>query len=186
MHTTSPSLLIRLREPGEQYAWLRFVQLYTPLLLHWAKRWGLQSQDAADLAQDVCLTLVQKLPEFHYDQQRGFRNWLRTVTLNKWRDICRRRSVRNCTTGMVEELAVPDESETFIEQEYRQHLVSRALHLMQAEFAPKMWQACWEHVVVGRSAADVAGELGISEGTVYVAKSRVMLRLREELAGLLD
>jgi RNA polymerase sigma-70 factor (ECF subfamily) len=57
---------------------------------------------------------------------------------------------------------------------------------MQVEFPEKMWKACWEHVVVGRSVAEVAAELGIAEGTVYVAKSRIMSRLRQELEGLLE
>src|SRR5205809_8103452 len=87
MHTTSLSLLERLRWPEEQEAnWRRFVQLYTPLLFHWARKLGLSAEDAADLAQEVLILLVQKLPAFHYDPQRSFRGWLRTVILNKWRD----------------------------------------------------------------------------------------------------
>ena len=84
MDTTSPSLLIRLRQPGEQDAWRRFVQMYTPLLFRWARRWGLRDQDAADMVQDVCVILMQKLPTFQYDPRRGFRNWLHTIALNKF------------------------------------------------------------------------------------------------------
>ncbi len=84
------------------------------------------------------------------------------------------------------EVAAPEDEGAFGEVEYRRHLVSRALQLMQAEFAPRTWKACWEHVAAGRPAAEVAAELGISVGSVYVAKSRVMARLRQELAGLLD
>ncbi len=57
---------------------------------------------------------------------------------------------------------------------------------MQAEFPSRMWKACWEHLVHDRPAADVAAELGIAVGTVYVAKARVLGRLRQELDGLLD
>jgi RNA polymerase sigma-70 factor (ECF subfamily) len=84
------------------------------------------------------------------------------------------------------DLASPPQFEAFDEAEYRQHLVSRALQLMQAEFSPTTWKACWEHVVAGRPASEVAAELGIAVGSVYVAKSRVMSRLREELQGLMD
>src|SRR5581483_8600497 len=66
MHTTSASLLERLRQPSDADAWGRLVRLYTPLLLYWARRLGLQYPDAADLVQDVLVVLVQKLPEFHY------------------------------------------------------------------------------------------------------------------------
>src|SRR5258707_1223697 len=94
MHTTSPSLLDRLRDSAEQEAWNRFVKLYTPLLFFWARRLGLQDQDAADLVQDVFAVLVQKLPEFTYNRNQGFRRWLHTILNNKWRNQQRRHPVR--------------------------------------------------------------------------------------------
>lgn len=189
MHTTSASLLQQLRQPADEQvtvaAWDRFIKLYTPLLYYWAKRVGLQDTDAADLVQDVFAGLVQKLPEFSYDPGKGFRSWLRTVVLNKWRDRLRRPALPTAGSGLSE---VPDPTgpDEFAEVEYRRYLVKRALELMQAEFSPTTWKACWEHVVAGRPAAEVAAELGIQVGTVYVAKARVLTRLREELAGLLD
>ena len=90
MHTTSISLLERLRRPGEEEAWARLVELYTPLLYYWANRTGLSETDAADLVQDVFVVLVAKLPEFLYDRGKGFRAWLRTILFNKWRDRLRR------------------------------------------------------------------------------------------------
>jgi RNA polymerase sigma-70 factor (ECF subfamily) len=188
MHTTPASLLQRLAQPAESAAWVRFVRLYTPLLFYWSRRLGPGQQDAADLVQDVFATLVQKLPEFQYDPSKGFRSWLRTVTLNKWRDNRRRRApaLVGAPEGFLSEQPAPEDPDAFGEAEYRRHLVQRALQLMQAEFPPKMWQACWEHVVVGRPAQEVAGELGIAVGTVYVAKSRILCRLRHELEGLLD
>src|SRR5437588_831842 len=99
MHTTSGSLLERLRQPADQEPWTRLVKLYTPLLFFWARRLGLHDADAADLVQDVFTTLVQKLPGFQYDQNKGFRNWLRTVTLNKWRDRQRRHAVAPVEAG---------------------------------------------------------------------------------------
>jgi RNA polymerase sigma-70 factor (ECF subfamily) len=187
MHTTSPTLLERLRQPAEQDAWGKFVNLYTPLLYTWARHFGMGEADAADLVQEVFTVLVQKLPEFRYEPGKGFRNWLRTVALNKWRDHIRRKAAAPAGgPAALDDLAAPDDSGAFSEAEYRQHLVRRALQLMQAEFSPKTWQACWEHVAAGRPAAEVAAELGISVGSVYVAKSRVMSRLRQELTGLLD
>jgi RNA polymerase sigma-70 factor (ECF subfamily) len=99
MVTTSPSLLERLRRPDEQSAWARFVELYTPLLYSWARRAGLQAADAADLVQDVFAVLVRQMPAFVYAPGKSFRGWLRTVTLNKWREKRRRRSEATLKTG---------------------------------------------------------------------------------------
>lgn len=188
MNSTSPTLLQRLRHPSEEGAWGRFVQLYSPLLFHWSRRLGLSEADAADLVQEVFTTLVQKLPEFHYDPAKGFRAWLWTVLRNKWRDHLRRRAGAPAAGSPehLAEVAAPDDSGEPGEEEYRRHLVGRALQVMQVEFSARTWKACWEHVAVGRPAAEVAAELGISVGSVYVAKSRVMARLRQELAELLD
>jgi RNA polymerase sigma-70 factor, ECF subfamily len=173
MQSTSVSLLQRLHQPEARDAWARFVRLYTPLLFYWARRLARADADAADLVQDVFVTLVQKLPAFNYEPGKGFRGWLRTVLTNKWRERCRRRAPQPVggTEGLLGDLPGA-EDEAFGEAEYRRHLVQRALELMQAEFPPKMWQACWAYVVEGRPAAEVAKELGIATVTVYVAKSR--------------
>src|SRR5437764_4917317 len=110
MHTTSISLLERLRQPGEAEAWARLVELYTPLLFYWARRLGLQEQDAADLVQEVFTTLVRKLPAFAYDRHKSFRNWLRTVLRNKWRQRTRARALPAEPGGadVLDRLAGPD------------------------------------------------------------------------------
>jgi RNA polymerase sigma-70 factor (ECF subfamily) len=184
---TPASLLERLRRPGEEEAWGRFVALYTPLLFFWARRLGCQDADAADLVQDTLLVLSQKLPEFLYDRQRSFRGWLRTVLLNKWRQQQRRPALPLASDDAgLATLAAPDDGNGLSETEYRQQLVGRALRIMQAEFSPSSWKACWETIVAGRPTATVAAELGMSAAAVRVARSRVLHRLRQELRGLLE
>ncbi len=186
---TPISLLERLRRPGEKAAWDRFVELYTLLLYHWARSLGLQDPDAADLVQDVFATLVQKMPGFVYDPQKGFRNWLRAVTQNRWRDNRKMRSNKRSLAGetaALDGMPGPDGEASFWETEYHRHLVGRALDVMKAEFRPTTWRDCWELVVEGRPASAVAAELGMSENAVYIAKGRVLRRLRQELVGLLD
>lgn len=185
MTTTPVSLLDRLRQGVDQAAWSRFVDLYSPLVFGWARQVGLQSADAADLAQDVFAVLVQKMPEFMYQPGGSFRAWLKTVTLNKWRERCRKAAARPENGQPLPD--VPDEiSADLWETEYRQQLAGRALALMQQDFEPRTWQACWALAVEGRPAAAVAAELGVSVGTVYAAKCRVLARLRQELAGMLE
>ena len=181
---TPASLLERLRRPAADDAWARFVELYTPVLYAWARRRGCAESDAADLVQEVLLLLVRRLPEFNYDEQKSFRAWLRTVALNRWRNLHRRAELPR--DGKLTDVAeLPDDDDPFWEDEYRRHLVGRALALMQAEFQPSTWKACWECVVAGRAPAQVAAELGLSVGAVYMAKSRVLSRLRQELGGLM-
>jgi RNA polymerase sigma-70 factor (ECF subfamily) len=188
MTQTPVSLLERLRQPFEAAAWGRFVALYTPLIYSWGRGAGLREQDAADLVQEVFVTLVQVLPTFSYDRHQSFRRWLRTVTLNKWRDSRKYQAHRPAPAagGEVPEVAGPDNLEALWEAEYQQHLVGRALRLMQADFDEKTWKACWDVVVAGRPAAVVAAELGLTVGAVHARKFRVLDRLRAELAGMLD
>jgi len=187
MDETSPSLLLRLRQAPSTADWDRFVELYTPILVAWAMRTGLRREDALDLAQEVMLTLLQKLPEFQYNPEMRFRSWLKTVLMNKWRDRMRRLKTAP-PTGDEGLSAVGSEEniEAFWERDHRQLLVRRALELMQADFKEATWRACWLTVAEGRTAAEAARELGISENAVYIAKHRVLERLRAELAGLLD
>ena len=52
------------------------------------------------------------------------------------------------------------------------------------EFQPTTWQAFWRTAVEGRAAQEVGAELKMTPGAVYVAKSRVLARLREEVQRL--
>ena len=160
------------------------MRLYTPLLFYWARRLGLQDQDAADLVQDVLVVLVRKLPEFQYQPGRSFRGWMRTVLMNKWRDRPQARPAVPLDSA-VQPSASPDE-DPLEEREYRLYVIGRAMRLMVTEFEPTTWQACWDTVMGGRPASEVAAELGITVNAVYLAKSRVLGRLRQDLEGLLD
>jgi RNA polymerase sigma factor (sigma-70 family) len=136
MTKTPSSLLERLRQPFEPEAWGRFVSLYTPLIYSWGRRVGLQESDAADLVQEVFVTLLQVLPTFTYDRRPSFRRWLWTVTINKWRKDRKQpdnHRVRGLD-GQPEPVAVADDLEAVWEVEYQQHLANQALRLMRADF----------------------------------------------------
>lgn len=186
MHTTSASLLDRLRVAGDQEAWQRLVRLYAPLLLSWARKSGLDRNDADDLVQEVFTVLVRKLPEFQYVRGQGFRGWLRTILLNKWRDRQRGRARHETPADIAEaEVAAPEPEDVF-DAEYRSQVVARALEWVESEFESTTWRAFRETAMHGRPPGDVAAELGISRNAVYVARCRVLRRLHEELDGLLD
>jgi RNA polymerase sigma-70 factor (ECF subfamily) len=185
--TTPVSLLQRLRQPGQREAWSRFVDLYGPLLLYWARRAGLSEEDAADAVQDLFIRLVEELPRFTYDPGRRFRGWLYTVARNHLRNrLTRSRHVPIAGDASPDDLPGPDPAADVWEREHRQFLVRRALEVMRADFEPATVQACWQLVVEGRPAAEVGAALGLSANAVYLARLRVLRRLRQELEGLLD
>jgi RNA polymerase sigma-70 factor, ECF subfamily len=181
---TPPSLLERLRQPHTNGDWERFVAMYTPLLRFWARRLGVHDQDAADLLQEVFATLLRNWPTLQVRAGNTFRGWLRMVTRNKWIDMHRRRRLLpQADAAILQELPAP--AEDFWEVDFRRYLVKRALDLMQADFQPATWRACWDVVALKRPAAEVALDLGLSIAAVRAACCRVLARLRAELGPML-
>lgn len=157
------------------------------MIYKWALDTGMQANDAADLVQDVMTLLLRKLPTFKYDKTRSFRSWLKTVTLNKWKEQ-RRRKVLPMSEATDSRLAsIPDpHSEDFWEENYRQEVIARAMELMKSDFSPATWQACQRYISGNGTPDELAKEFGVSIWTIYSAKSRLLKRLRDELDGLLE
>ena len=188
MLSTSFSLLERLRDSPDPVVWERFVRLYTPVLVIWAKRLGLQPADAQDLVQDVFALLVRKLSQYQREGDSRFRVWLRTVLTNRFREVRRRlRPVPPGDLGDAPDLRLPDDpAAEFWEHEYRKLVVARALDVIRRDFEETTWRAFVATTMEGRRAADVAAELGLTEGAVYAGKARILSRLRHEFADLID
>lgn len=186
MESTSSTLINGLRQTNHE-AWSKFVRLYTPLIFHWARRTGLQPADAADLVQEVFATLVTKLPEFQYDKSKSFRSWLRTVTLNKWREHRRRRSLPACQADdELLDAGTESELEKLWDCEYQRHWLLKGMQTVESEFPRQAWQAFQQYAIQGRPVAEVAKEVNMSVSGVYAAKSRIISRLRQILGGVID
>jgi len=184
---TPASLLERLRLSMDADAWESFVQLYTPLLFRWLVQRHCPREEISDLMQDVFVTLVQVLPKFEYDRTKGFRRWLLTVALNKWRDHLKKRQLALIQIdGDGAEPLAGNDADLFAEIEYRKYLARRALEIMRSDFAENTWQACWRMTANDEPASQVAADLGMTVGAVYAAKFRVLQRLRHELTELWD
>jgi RNA polymerase sigma-70 factor (ECF subfamily) len=191
---TSSSLLERLKEDREE-AWDRFVELYAPLIYHWCRQKGLQPDDATDVGQEVFWAAGRGIKTFQHAGTRGaFRKWLRTITQNKIADFRRGRLgeavARGGSDAHEEMLQLPqpqaeeeEPPETATEVSI---LCRRAAELIRGEFEERSWQAFWLVTCEERAPADVAAALDMTRNAVYVAKSRVLARLREEFAGLID
>lgn len=189
--STSPSLLLRACG-GESLAWQRMVQIYGPLVYNWARRTGLQPQDAADVAQETFAAVSTRLSRFD-PQQAGatFRGWLWTITRNKAADFVRARDAQPRARGGSDParefagLFSPSGSTNNNSGDADQReVVRRALAILRNHFEKTTWQAFWRTVIDDCRPEDVAEELGVSKWTIYKARSRVLQRLRGELGGL--
>ena len=188
--TTSESLLRRIKVgsgSSAEAAWRQFVHIYTPLIFGWSRKIGLSENDAADLVQEVLMIAIEKLPEFHYDRSASFRGWLRTVTVNKFREKRRKLSTGQVVAShsILEQLQSVELAASTWDIDYARVLVAQAMELMRADFAESTWSAL--KLVIGRqvSVEQASQETGVSPWTIYSAKSRLMKRLRDDLQGLL-
>jgi RNA polymerase sigma-70 factor (ECF subfamily) len=187
-------LLQRLRVQPDAEAWRRLVDLYTPLIRGWLRRHSVAPADADDLTQEVMMVVVRELPSFQHNQQRGaFRNWLRTITVNRLRVLWRARDNRPVATGTSDFLKMLDELEDarsdlsrLWDQQHDEHVAHRLMELVEPHFEPATWRAFRRVVLDGVKAATAAAELHISVNAVLLAKSRVLSRLRKEMEGLTD
>jgi RNA polymerase sigma-70 factor (ECF subfamily) len=187
--STRYSLLLRIADPQNHAAWQQFVEIYEPLVYRLARRQGLQDADAHNLCQEVFQAVAKSARQWTRDTCPGsFRGWLFRVARNLVVDTFRaqRREVRGTGNSGVQQLLenVPGdagEQGHSVETEYRRHLLSVAARLVQGEFSESTWLAFWRTAVESREVADVAAELGMSTGAVYIARSRVVARLNRRV-----
>ena len=190
--STRPSLLVRLRNPQDGAAWSHFVELYAPLIYGFARKDGLQDADAADLTQDVLRVVSVAVKRLDYDPQRGtFRGWLFTIVRNKLRNfrVAASRHGRGSgdtdTQNLLQEQPAREEDEAALwEQDYQRRIFAWAAAQVRRDFQDSSWQAFWQTAVEGKSGKETAKALGITVAAVYLAKSRVMARLKEEIEQL--
>lgn len=188
---TRASLLIQLRDGSNHGAWQEFMKLYGPVVYGFARKRGLQDADAADLMQDVMRSVAGSIGQLDYDPKRGtFRGWLFTITRNRvfnFLSARRNRPQGSGDTGMNQMLdaqPISNDGADVWELEYQRRLAAIAMERVKSEFHENTWQAFWQTAVQGMTAADVSGRLGLSTGAIYVAKSRVLARLKEEVEAM--
>ena len=190
---TRASLLVRLRDPNDADAWKEFARLYASVIYGFARKRGLQDADAADLMQEVLRSVAGAVGRLDYDPGKGtFRGWLYSITRNKIYNFLesRRRHARgtgdsNARQRLEEHPGREVDTDDW-DHEYERKAFAWAADRVRIEFQPSTWQAFWHTAVDGQSARDVGERLGLSPGAVYVAKSRVLARLKEEISQLSD
>lgn len=186
--TTSPTLLGKLRQGPSDADWQAFVDRYAPTVFSWAWQSGLQESDAADVTQEVLLKLLQQMRTFEYSQSKGrFRGWLKTITLNAARDLGRkiqRRPAGSAGLSGVQDPRKWNELARRMESEYQGDLIEQANALVRPRVAKNTWRAYEMTAIANQPASKVADELGMKVSEVYVAKSRIIKRIREAVAEL--
>jgi RNA polymerase sigma-70 factor (ECF subfamily) len=183
---TRRSLLLRLRDRDDTRAWEEFVEIYEPLLYRLARGRGLQHADAEEMVQEALVAVASSIERWDPDPIHGsFRGWLfciaRNVTINF---LTRRRPGQQGAGGTSLQLLLeghpdPDsEAAADFEPQYQREVFHWAVRQIRAEFRPSTWQAFWKTAVDGEPISETAAALGLSIGAVYMARSRVMARIK--------
>lgn len=180
---TQPSLLVRIRDVRDAGAWRQFVEVYAPLIYGFLRKQGLQDADAADVAQDVLRSVAQAIGQWDYDRQRGtFRGWLLSVVHSRLTDFHRRQQRHHAAVHAAADRAQPtSESSAEWDRDYERQLFHAAASQVRGDFSESSWQAFWLAAVEGKPAQDIAKQLDITPAAVYLAKARVMARIRQQL-----
>jgi RNA polymerase sigma-70 factor (ECF subfamily) len=194
MNETSVSLLERLRQEPDEKSWQQLVELYTPLIHAWLSRQEVQLADRHDLVQEVLAIVVRKLPGFEHNQRTGaFRHWLRTITARCLKDFWRAQRLRPVAHGdsdfqeMLQQLEDPHSAlSRQWDRDHDLHVTRKLLEMLQPQFTPVTWEAFQRVALLRESPEAVATALGLTVNAVFIAKSRVLTKLRQEAQGLLE
>lgn len=194
MDKTSITLLDSLRDPENQDGWQRLCLLYQPLLVAWLKKYDVQSCDADDLTQEVLMTVCKSISSFEHSGRPGaFRAWLKSILVNRLRNFWRTRDRKPHSPGgsSIEErlLQLEDPASQLSQlwdQQHDRFVMKQLLELTQRHFSDESWELFVRVAIRGESAETVARERGVSLNSVFIAKSRILRRLRTEAAGFLD
>lgn len=185
---TRPSLLLRLRGERDERAWGEFLLLYEPLVLRLMRRRGLQESDARDMTQQVLLRISGAIERYQPDgAEASFRRWLFRISRNVVVTFLTKRSRQAAVMDdrQIAELVdatLPESAESdLFDQEYQLQLLAWATEQVRREFKDSTWQAFVETSIKGRAIADVANQLKLSPGSIYVARSRIIARLRAKV-----
>jgi RNA polymerase sigma-70 factor (ECF subfamily) len=191
---TSQSLLGRARNRSDAASWQKLTDIYAPLIRRWVASNVAQRADADDLVQEVLAALVAELPQFQHNQRQGaFRAWLRSITVHRLRRYWRSRRTSYQASGgdevlkILHQLEDPESPESRAwDEEHDRHVTSALLETIRLEFEYPTWRAFELQVREGRAPAEAALELRLTVNAVLIAKSRVLKRLRQKAAGLVD
>ena len=185
---TNHSLIDRVRDAGDGASWLEFLGIYQPVVYRMARRRGLQDADAHDVMQQVFTSIAGSIDRWEASADRPpFRAWLTTIARNAITTALTRRP-RDRAAGttsvadMLEQQPDAGQTESELFAETRREIVRRAAELIRSEFSQATWDIFQKTSLEGVSVSEAAQISGRSAGAVYVARHRVLTRLKEKIA----
>ena len=187
---THPSLIVRLKGERNELAWTEFVSAYEPFLRRLIRRQGVPERDIPDVTQQLLVAISRSVVGWQDDgKPASFRRWLNRVSRNvvlKFMSNERRQVGGQGGTDIQELLhRVPDVRDEQA-RAYEYELVVWAAKQVRSGFRDTSWKAFWATLVDGRPVADVAVELGVTPGSIYMSRSRIMARIRAQVREVLD
>lgn len=190
---TSESLIVRVQDPSNRTAWEQFEQIYRPVIFRIARARGMQHCDALDLVQQVLLSVASAIENYEkYNDGTRFRNWLSRITRNAILKSLSRAPADRAAGGsdivnlMSKLPTVDSETDALIELEYQREVYQRAAARVRREVQEPTWLAFELTVLQGQGIEQACRALGLSSGSVYAARSRIIRRLRDAVRELED
>ncbi|MEZ6133028.1 MAG: sigma-70 family RNA polymerase sigma factor [Planctomycetaceae bacterium] len=183
---TRLSLIARLNDPRNEPAWRHFMDIYEPFLRRLAVRQGVPERHVPDVVQQVLLAIAKSVDGWQDDgSPASFRRWLATVSRNiviKFMTRERKQAGGHGGTEIVNLLSnIPAEPDADQVQRYEHELIVWAAEQVRSEFVETSWKAFWATIIEGRTVSDVAAELGVSPGSIYMSRSRIMAKIRTKV-----
>ncbi|MFN3191327.1 MAG: sigma-70 family RNA polymerase sigma factor [Aureliella sp.] len=182
---TRESLIVRVKDPRDRDAWDQFVSIYRPVIYRMARSRGIQDADAQDLAQRVLVSISQAIPAWEPRDGIRFRHWLAKVAKNAAMNALSRKP-QDLGRGGSEHLLYLKEVEGepndgSYEIEMQRQMFRRAARIVRKRADDTTWLAFSLTMIEGISCEAAAAQLGLSPGSVYAARSRIVRRLREQV-----
>ncbi len=192
---TRISLILRLGQSTDVEAWQEFAEIYAPTLHRLAVRKGLQPADAEDVTQEILFGVARAIERFEPDQQRArFRTWLGRIARNLIADFCSGRAKRPLSQTISDSwlqavenrqlILEPSGDDAIFLEEHRRAVFRYAAQRVRRRVAADTWRAFEATCILQTPAVEVAQELGVGVGNVYVYRCRVLKMLRGEVQAL--
>jgi RNA polymerase sigma factor (sigma-70 family) len=182
MESTSATLLERVKDAGDADAWHRFFRLYYPLLAKYARMRGLRAPDAEEVAQECMNTLAGRMRNFRYRRGHGrFKEYLRTMVDHRIINLRRRKRPRQARTGELEGLAWGQASGPGWHRLWLREHLACCLETLESRASDDTVEAFRLYALQSWPVEKVCETLGMTANQVYLAKSRMIRRLRNEI-----